>query len=1278
MFNPLETRTFQYGVDADSALSNIEQGFSRMLHNCLIENGVDIVNIKGNLKATFEESFTEFDNFPNYTYKCLGSCYEPIKQKVYFFVKCTDNNGESPVKGSYIFEYDIASNIVYVVVNSGIDRILNFDYDELITNIFVAYIDGDTPLLYWTQLSGLRKINVYKAKLYYSSGGTDPDGYAELTDQTVARIKYPAPFAPEIKQITDTTFQGNNIQKGFFQFSTINIHDDYEKSVPSDWSRVNVPNVPYEVITNDVILFQENQRNNCIYITIKKPFETVKKVQILVRNKTSNVGTEINFDWRIYDTLIVSDITWDDNDEYTYKFYNDKIGELITQEKANQIFDNVPLYARAETFADNSRAYEGNITENYDLVDINAEITFEESTFTDVADASYIDLFVNQNIPEFGVNGGTAVLSNDPTVYEVGGTINFQFKVSSIPAINGDYNFQYVIKDGDLDQDTYPGLMLSNMDLAFNEYVPTELTDYLTFRYNPAGLTAFTFYVKDPYPPMGSPLGDEVISAYYKFQTSCVPQFKNRHTHYFGIGYADDGGRRSPVQKLEKVYYSADFETVLKGRVSIYNAPPSWATYYYIYYGGFDAGNFYQTKVTSIGELLDNNTRACTVDWLNTQYKFKDLTYLNYQYSVGDRIMFWYGGTDGNLGDFIDLAILGANDDSSIVYVENNEWLTNAIVGNAAFIVEIYKKSTFNGLYYTIDKGTINTLSNSHNGNIQDQDKFGSPELPAIQEFSGVNTYIRPRYMQDNFIQNVYLLNDVGTFIAGETNLGSTDFLTRVYIYKDAAKTQLIATFERSIPMTVPPPSYETQLNDELILYLNESTASCWTANDPSYTQYYFLNNFDCSVSSDLRITIAQRLSSSAPQVYFEAYSTGNNTTDSIVDNAVYFQNPSGTSEIKYIEDPNQSDLFVGISTGDGSSTSGSAVTSLGKPNIENINYRQVTRKNTVWYSGQFNSEANLNDLSSFLDGQFRDYEQQYGSIQKLHSNTTYLKVFMELKVGTIPINRYLSGGDGSNLVLQNSQILTRMEFYREDIGIGTHPESHTFYNGADYFVSPVKGSICRLSLDGITIISDVKNSQGNYVMRQYLYNLIKSNTGNFVATFNERRKSYEVNIGGCVVVWDENKNQWVGTRSYSGEMLGSAGVNMISFNNGILYLHESNPIYNNFYGKQYTSKIRVIGNNGLNNKIYKAIRTWSTNAWGAPFIANNKGQLSMLVPTNFKEREGKWYADFKMDMNTVNVSYPIINGKVLRDNVILVELENDSIEKEVLKYVELLQIPSN
>ena len=1270
-----EKRTFEKGIDLDSALIGIEDGFVRYMLNCLIDNGVDITNIKGNLIAEFETEFTFFKDNPDLEYKVIGSKYDPIFQKTYFFVWASDNptneNG-----WSFIFEYDVASGIVNVVCDEYWSDELNFEQDELITAISINFIDNNIPLLYWAQRAGLRKINVYKAKQTYAQTG----GYPDLVLETIDRIKYPPDFAPEIVQVTDTEFVGNNIQKAFFQFSVRNVFDDYEKSAPGEWSRVNIPFVPYGPPTDDYILYQEGQRNNCIRITLKKPFSTVTKLEIFAREKTSDVGLEINFDWVIYDTIKVADVVWDINDEYVYKFYNDKVGKLVTQSDANKIQDNVPLAAVASAMAGNSRMMEGNVTEGFDQEPIDLTVSFDEEEFDTAAIEGQTNVYVYQSLN--GFDRGSIVFPVDPSVLKVGMALQFVFK--SVNVIPGNYDFKYILQESDFVN--YPNNLMTNINIAWNQYNPS--TDYFTMIYGGA-LDGYTFYIENPYNP-SVPDNDQIISAVVGFERNCLPQFKNRHTHYFGIGYMDEGQRRSPVQKIEKFYHSSDLFKVLTGRFTVNHIPPAWAKQWVVYYGGFDAANFYQTKCTAISAPDSNGNYTCTVDWLNTGYRYKDITFLKYEYSVGDRIKFYFGTNDGDLNSFIDIAVVSVNTDETIV-VEGNSWLEKARATNSQFVVEIYKKSTFSGFYYTIAKNDIGDPGLStryHKGNVQDQT---DAPLPAIQTFKGVNTYIRPRYITSMEKTNTYTFDTAGFYnqFVGAT-FPDTDIIVKVW--EDSGMTHEILNFNFKALMAAAFQG-DIALASAFVAPMNDPSGAFITIVDTNYSVFWFVLNFLVTQPAfSTQAVITQN--TDTPQVYFSATFAESVPTPTFNSPLLVFAQDAAYSTVDTpdvqtifnIEDPNQSDIFVGTTTGDASSTSGSAVTSLGKPNIINENFRRVVRENTIWFSEQLIPESNLNGLSSFPDGQFRDYPQNFGSIQKFYATDLDLIVFMELRVGKVPTNRYLTGGAGANIVLNSDIVLTTMEFYAGLYGIGKHPESHAYFGFAHFYLDPVNGAVCRLSLDGITVISDVKNAEGNYLVRQSLYNAIKEADGNFVGGFNPRRNCYEVNIGGVPMVWDEQKKSWIGGRSYDAEYFGNAGIDLVSFYNGRLYLHEANTLRNNFYGVQYKSQVWVPGNwkygDGSGNvicpkKIYKAFSERSETIWDAFEVINDVGQLTIVDKFRFSKREGIYYAALRRDMNTVNVLNPIVDGKQMRDNVILLKLQNDSVEHEWFNNVVINQIES-
>jgi len=160
-------------------------------------------------------------------------------------------------------------------------------------------------------------------------------------------------------------------------------------------------------------------------------------------------------------------------------------------------------------------------------------------------------------------------------------------------------------------------------------------------------------------------------------------------------------------------------------------------------------------------------------------------------------------------------------------------------------------------------------------------------------------------------------------------------------------------------------------------------------------------------------------------------------------------------------------------------------------------------------------------------------------------------------------------------------------------------------------------------------------------------------------------------------MVWDEQKNSWVGGRSYDAEFFGNAGVDLVSFYNGQLYLHEANELRNNFYNVQHSSKLWVPGNWMDFKKIYKAITLRSETIWSAYEILNDVGQLSIIDKLRFSKRENMWYAAFRRDMNTVNVRNPIVDGKQMRDTVILIKLENNSVEYEWINFILINQIES-
>lgn len=91
------------------------------------------------------------------------------------------------------------------------------------------------------------------------------------------------------------------------------------------------------------------------------------------------------------------------------------------------------------------------------------------------------------------------------------------------------------------------------------------------------------------------------------------------------------------------------------------------------------------------------------------------------------------------------------------------------------------------------------------------------------------------------------------------------------------------------------------------------------------------------------------------------------------------------------------------------------------------------------------------------------------------------------------------------------------------------------------------------------------------------------------------------------------------------------------TFKNGNIWRHNTNPIRNNFYETQYTSRIKTIfNNNPLENKMFKSISINSNKPWSASIDTNL--ETSNTPSVYFVEKEGFWFSYIRRQDNTVDV----------------------------------------
>lgn len=147
---------------------------------------------------------------------------------------------------------------------------------------------------------------------------------------------------------------------------------------------------------------------------------------------------------------------------------------------------------------------------------------------------------------------------------------------------------------------------------------------------------------------------------------------------------------------------------------------------------------------------------------------------------------------------------------------------------------------------------------------------------------------------------------------------------------------------------------------------------------------------------------------------------------------------------------------------------------------------------------------------------------------------------------------------------------------------------------------------------------------------------------------------------------FNEAKNRWTTRFSFLPEGYGSVDSSLVSFDKAGLWVHDKNPLRNNFYGVQYKSTIKLIHNANQEVKLWQSIFINSKQDnggfdWSAPVVTNKIGQLSKLDKDHFRKFEEYYSADYLRDINSANSNPdPLLNGDEMRSSSIVLELEND------------------
>tara|TARA_R100000030_G_scaffold51893_1_gene39047 strand:+ start:3309 stop:12509 length:9201 start_codon:yes stop_codon:yes gene_type:complete len=231
----------------------------------------------------------------------------------------------------------------------------------------------------------------------------------------------------------------------------------------------------------------------------------------------------------------------------------------------------------------------------------------------------------------------------------------------------------------------------------------------------------------------------------------------------------------------------------------------------------------------------------------------------------------------------------------------------------------------------------------------------------------------------------------------------------------------------------------------------------------------------------------------------------------------------------------------------------------------ESYNYAEE-RKYGLIYSGIYNAPSGVNKLNQFIAAEkiTKDLNPTYGSIQKLFSRRADLIAFCEDRVVKILANKdALFNADGNVNLVATENVLGQASPFVGEYGISQNPESFAKESYRAYFSDKNRGTVLRLSMDGLTPISDAG-------MHDYFRDELPK-YGTLIGTYDDYKKQYNLSFGlarynnillNSFISEGETLNESISTFQIieNGDLNASEEVQLVDVN----VLYENNAIVSN------------------------------------------------------------------------------------------------------------------
>ena len=224
------------------------------------------------------------------------------------------------------------------------------------------------------------------------------------------------------------------------------------------------------------------------------------------------------------------------------------------------------------------------------------------------------------------------------------------------------------------------------------------------------------------------------------------------------------------------------------------------------------------------------------------------------------------------------------------------------------------------------------------------------------------------------------------------------------------------------------------------------------------------------------------------------------------------------------------------------------------------VDYGQEDKTSGLTYSGLYNAISSVNDLNEFNMGEkiSKNINPAYGSIQALKTRDTDLVTFCEDKVLKILANKEaVFSADNDPRLIATDRVLGQVTSFKGEYGISKNPESLSTDQYRMYFTDKQRGAVLRLSMDGLTPISNVG-------MKSWFRENLKG-TNKLLGTFDKVNGEYNLTIDpppsvegveSPTVSFNEGSKGWVSFKSFSPDKGTSVSGTYLTVKNSGIFKH--------------------------------------------------------------------------------------------------------------------------